>query len=194
VSRLLLTASVVAAASLLAGVALAQTTDDATPALDPASATPSLDLASATPTLDLEVAIEDISGDVVVEQGDDELELDLDADVLFDFGSAELTPEAEATLEEAVARLEELGPGRGSITVIGHTDSIGDPDDNQVLSEARAASVSAVLEASLGDGYTFEVEGRGETEPVAPNTRADGSDNEAGRALNRRVEVVLDLG
>jgi outer membrane protein OmpA-like peptidoglycan-associated protein len=153
-----------------------------------------LDLDAFTPGLDLEAFIEDISGDVVVDQGDEEVELDLDADVLFAFGSADLTDEAADTLARAADEVASLGRGRGALTIIGHTDAIGAPEDNQVLSEDRARAVAAELEVLLGSAYDYQVEGRGEDEPAAPNTRADGSDNEPGRALNRRVEVRFEAG
>jgi outer membrane protein OmpA-like peptidoglycan-associated protein len=41
----------------------------------------------------------------------------------------------------------------------------------------------------LGSGFSFDVSGKGESEPVAPNENDDGSDNPDGRALNRRVEI-----
>ena len=111
----------------------------------------------------------------------------LPADVLFAFGSAELTPAAK----QAIAAVDdEIGSGgTGTVTVEGHTDAIGSDADNQALSERRAAAVRAALEAELGSGYQYSSVGFGETAPVAPNTRPDGSDDPDGRALNRRVEI-----
>jgi hypothetical protein len=57
------------------------------------------------------------------------------------------------------------------------------------LSERRAAAVRTALEAELGSGYQYTSVGFGETKPVAPNTKPDGSDDPDGRALNRRVEI-----
>ena len=45
------------------------------------------------------------------------------------------------------------------------------------------------LASRLGGEFTFQVAGYGETQPVAPNNNEDGSDNPAGRALNRRVDI-----
>jgi outer membrane protein OmpA-like peptidoglycan-associated protein len=111
----------------------------------------------------------------------------LPSDVLFAFGSAELTPAAQ----QAIAAVDdEIGSGgTGTVTVEGHTDAIGGDGDNQALSERRAAAVRTALEAVLGSGYQYTAVGFGETQPVAPNTRPDGSDDPDGRALNRRVEV-----
>lgn len=111
----------------------------------------------------------------------------LPADVLFAFGSAELAPAAQ----QAIAAVDDqIGSGgTGTVTIEGHTDAIGSDADNQALSERRAAAVRTALEAELGSGYTYTSVGFGETEPVAPNTKPDGSDDPDGRALNRRVEI-----
>ena len=111
----------------------------------------------------------------------------LPSDVLFAFGSDQLTPAAE----QAIAAVDdEIGSGgTGTVTIEGHTDAIGGDADNQALSERRAASVRTALQAVLGSGYQYTAVGFGETRPVAPNTRSDGSDDPDGRALNRRVEI-----
>jgi outer membrane protein OmpA-like peptidoglycan-associated protein len=110
----------------------------------------------------------------------------LPGDVLFAFGSAELTPAAR----EAIAAVDdEIGGGTGTVTIEGHTDAIGSDADNQALSERRAAAVRGALEKALGSGYQYTSVGFGETRPIAPNTKPDGSDDPDGRALNRRVEI-----
>jgi hypothetical protein len=111
----------------------------------------------------------------------------LPADVLFAFGSAELTPAAQ----QAIAAVDdEIGSGgTGTVTVEGHTDAVGSDADNQSLSERRAGSVRTALEAALGSSYRYTAVGFGETTPVAPNAKPDGSDDPDGRALNRRVEI-----
>jgi hypothetical protein len=111
----------------------------------------------------------------------------LPSDVLFAFGSAELTPAAA----QAIAAVnDEIGSGgTGTVTIEGHTDAIGSDADNQSLSERRAAAVRTALEAELGSSYQYTPVGFGETKPVAPNTKPDGSDDPDGRALNRRVEI-----
>ena len=111
----------------------------------------------------------------------------LAADVLFAFGSAELAPAAK----QAIAAVDDqIGSGgTGTVTIEGHTDAIGSDADNRALSERRASAVRSALEAELGSGYSYTSVGFGETKPVAPNTRPDGSDDPDGRALNRRVEI-----
>lgn len=108
--------------------------------------------------------------------------------VLFDFGEATVRPDAAAILTGLAGVLQELDVPEAH--VYGHTDSISDEDFNQKLSEARAA---AVVEALQTRGVTarLDAEGFGETRPVAPNENSDGSDNPAGRSLNRRVEIFI---
>jgi outer membrane protein OmpA-like peptidoglycan-associated protein len=111
----------------------------------------------------------------------------LPSDVLFAFGSAELTPAARVAIE---AVDDDIGSGgTGTVTIEGHTDAIGSDPDNQDLSERRAAAVRGALKPVLGSSYQYESVGFGETKPVAPNTKPDGSDDPDGRALNRRVEI-----
>lgn len=110
----------------------------------------------------------------------------LAADVLFAFGSADLTPAATSRLDQAAAAVKGSG---NTVAVDGYTDSVGDPASNLVLSQRRAAAVLATLRPQLG-AVTFSVTGRGEVDPVAPNTNPDGSDSPAGRAANRRVTLT----
>jgi outer membrane protein OmpA-like peptidoglycan-associated protein len=124
-----------------------------------------------------------------VETTPDKTSVALSADVLFDYNKADLTSAANGKLDALADQLDELGPRR--VTVAGHTDSDGDDAANQDLSERRAEAVRSALASRLDDGFTFEVQGYGETKPVAPNQTPDGADNPAGRALNRRVEVAF---
>jgi OmpA-OmpF porin, OOP family len=124
-----------------------------------------------------------------VEQTPDQTSIALSADVLFEFDRADLTPAAGARLDEVAGQLTDLGPRQ--VTIGGHTDGHGDPAYNQDLSVRRAEAVRVALDERLDDGFTFEVAGHGETQPVAPNENADGSDNPAGRAINRRVEIAF---
>lgn len=109
--------------------------------------------------------------------------LSLASDILFAFGSAELPPTAAARIGELVAPLPRGVP----VSVTGHTDSIGQPAANLALSQQRAQAVATAVAAARPE-LTLTVQGRGDTEPVAPNTRGGEDDPEA-RALNRRVEV-----
>ena len=112
----------------------------------------------------------------------------LEDSVLFDFGSSELRGEASTTLTNLATVLKDSKAPK--VQVQGHTDSVSDDASNQTLSEQRA---KAVTEALTSNGVTASIEsvGYGETKPVAPNENSDGSDNPAGRRLNRRVEVFV---
>lgn len=120
-----------------------------------------------------------------------EIRVAMAADVLFDFDSAELRPEAGAALRH-VAEIIRANPG-ASVRIEGHSDALGSESYNQKLSERRAASVQGWLEQTGGLGYfAFVAVGLGESAPAAPNELADGSDNPEGRQQNRRVEIVVE--
>ncbi len=71
------------------------------------------------------------------------------------------------------------------VKIVGHTDSDGDEKSNLDLSKRRAASVKNVLSNEFGIEMTrMEVDGKGESEPVSPNTTPEG------KANNRRVEFI----
>lgn len=124
-------------------------------------------------------------------QTEDTVEVVLSTDVLFDFDSAELTPDAASRVAALVTDIEEQAAA-GSVAVTGYTDDVGEEDYNQTLSEQRAEAVRAALaEAMTRSDLTFEVQGRGENDPVAPN-QIEGRDNPDGRARNRRVTIVYE--
>ena len=112
----------------------------------------------------------------------------LEDSVLFDFGSSGLRSEASTTLSNLATVLKDSKAPK--VQVQGHTDSISDDASNQTLSEQRAKAVTDALTAN-GVTATIESVGYGETRPVAPNENSDGSDNPAGRRLNRRVEIFV---
>ena len=116
--------------------------------------------------------------------------LTLPDDILFDFGSSGVRDDALQSL--ALIR-DVLDYFEGDeVVVVGHTDSIGSASSNQALSVARASSVVDALARELGIGEErLTAEGRGASEPVAPNVNPDGSDNPEGRQLNRRVEIFV---
>lgn len=107
----------------------------------------------------------------------------LSSDVLFAFGSADLSPAAAAKIGDALAD----APQRATVSVGGHTDAVGDDAANLTLSQKRAENVAAAIRAARGD-LVLDVTGFGETQPIEPNEKA-GSDNPAGREKNRRVTV-----
>ncbi len=130
--------------------------------------------------------------DITVRQGGGLTTYSITNDVLFGFNDDTLTSEAEAKLAQVIASImERFDPGV-QIQVIGHADAVGEPAYNLDLSQRRADNVAAVLEASGDlDEFAISAIGLGERQPIAPNTNPDGSDNPEGRALNRRVEIVV---
>ena len=114
----------------------------------------------------------------------------LRSDILFAFGKATLTAKARTLIAQTAREITDGGDPAHPIGVVGHTDAIGSPVANQQLSERRARAVEAQLRAALGAGWQCTVSGKGETQPVADNRKPDGSDNPAGRARNRRVEIT----
>lgn len=116
-------------------------------------------------------------------------EIDLDTAVLFNIDKATLTGKANAVLDRAAKALQ--GQEGRSVSIVGHTDSTGTTAHNQDLSERRAAAVKAALQQRLGAGWTFSVEGRGESDPRVKESGLSGDKLTRARALNRRVEVSV---
>ena len=112
----------------------------------------------------------------------------LEDGVLFDFGKSDIRADAAQTLGKLATVLTNAKVPAAH--VYGHTDSVSDEAFNQQLSEARANAVSGELKKD-GVTATMDATGYGKSKPVAPNENADGSDNPAGRALNRRVEIFI---
>ncbi len=110
----------------------------------------------------------------------------LSGDVTFDVDSATLTDRAKQVLDEIVTRWNGKPPA--TVTVVGHTDSVADDAYNQTLSEQRAKAVADYLISKV-PSLNVQSSGKGESEPVASETNADGSVNEAGKAANRHVDV-----
>jgi OmpA-OmpF porin, OOP family len=141
--------------------------------------------------LDLVFTVVSLDGSVSTNESAHEVEVTLGADVLFDFDKASLKPAARSRIKEAVAQIRKSEPSR--VEVVGYTDSKGSNAYNQQLSERRAAAVASALRSGLGGSApTLQASGRGEADPVAPNTKKDGSDNPRGRAKNRRVTVRFE--
>ena len=101
--------------------------------------------------------------------------------IFFDSNSAEIKPASRVELDILVALLKE-NPGL-KIEIGGHTDNIGKPADNLVLSNNRAKSVTAYLGEKGIASSRLVAKGYGETKPVAENN------TESGRAANRRTEM-----
>jgi len=101
--------------------------------------------------------------------------------IYFDTAQATLKPESDATLQQVLGVLTADASLR--LVVAGHTDSEGEEAYNLGLSQRRAATVLQWLaDRGVGAGR-LSSEGLGESRPVADNG------SEAGRALNRRVQL-----
>lgn len=114
---------------------------------------------------------------------DDTLKLSLDAEVSFDFNQAAIKPAFEPSLNKLADVL--LKYDRTVVHVVGHTDSVGPEQYNQQLSQRRASAVADYLDQRSVPYDRLRSEGRGESEPRASNA------TEAGRQLNRRVEIYV---
>ena len=113
----------------------------------------------------------------------------LSGDVTFNFDKATIRAEAQPALDQLAQLI--VASADGTIAIEGHTDARGDDDYNQRLSEARAEAVKAYLVEKGVEAGRLNTIGLGELRPAAPNVNSDGSDDEAGRQRNRRVEVIL---
>lgn len=134
--------------------------------------------------------IQSVLQDLGAKVTDQEVIIDLASDVLFDFDKYTLRPEAAATLRK-VGQVAASYP-RSTMTIEGYTDSKGTHPYNMKLSEDRAASVKIWLVQNAGiPSPRISTRGWGETKPVAPNKKPDGSDDPVGRQKNRRVDIVL---
>lgn len=103
--------------------------------------------------------------------------------LLYDFDSDVVRSSAAQNLGNLAASLNKYP--NTDLLIVGHTDAVGTGDYNQGLSQRRATAAANYL-ASQGVGAArLRALGRGETEPLATN------DTEAGRQLNRRVEIAI---
>ncbi|MEQ8624131.1 MAG: OmpA family protein [Vicingaceae bacterium] len=110
--------------------------------------------------------------------------------VYYEYGETNLTNEGLATIDTTIYQVLLQNP---SIVVeIGaHTDNVGSKGYNLNLSQLRAESVVRYLRLKGIDKSRLKAKGYGESQPLAPNENADGTDNEAGRAKNRRTEFKV---
>ena len=100
----------------------------------------------------------------------------------FDTGKATIRPDSQPIVDQIVSLLA-ANPSL-SLSVEGHTDNVGGAASNQTLSTARAQAVVAALVAKGVAASRLSSAGFGQDKPIADNG------TEAGRAQNRRVELV----
>jgi outer membrane protein OmpA-like peptidoglycan-associated protein len=107
----------------------------------------------------------------------------------FDFDKSNIKREFMPVLDEAAQILKDNSSVK--VTIEGHTDSIGTDAYNQNLSERRANAVKRYLVSKGVEASRLDTVGKGESQPIAPNTKPDGKDNPEGRAMNRRAELKV---
>ena len=114
---------------------------------------------------------------------EDLLKMTLASEASFDFNKSNIKPAFQPSLDKLATVMSKYN--RSEITIIGHTDSIGSNPYNQRLSEDRARSVKDYLVRRGVAASRMTIVGRGESEPRDTNS------TEAGRQLNRRVEILI---
>lgn len=125
------------------------------------------------------------SGAVIVEKlPGDVLMITMTSQTSFDVDSTQIKPGFYSTMDKIAAIVKKYG--KTMLTLVGHTDSTGSNAYNQQLSERRAASVQAYLSNAGVIPQRLSAYGMGEEKPRASNA------SEAGRALNRRVEIIIE--
>ncbi|QNL51310.1 OmpA family protein [Olivibacter sp. SDN3] len=123
-----------------------------------------------------------VDGAEVVKAGEGII-VKFDSGILFGFDQTDLRAEAQTNIKNLVKSLND-NPDT-DILVIGHTDNKGTEQYNQGLSERRANAVkNYAVSQGLASGRV-KTEGKSFSEPIGDN------DTEAGRAQNRRVEIVI---
>lgn len=119
----------------------------------------------------------------VEEQPDGSVRLKIPGSVMFATGQSALSAGFQSTLTSVTTTIKKYCGV--TVRVVGHTDSMGAPANNQQLSERRAAAVQAHMQGQGLERGRVAIEGKGEREPVASNA------DEAGRQQNRRVEIFV---
>jgi len=100
----------------------------------------------------------------------------------FDTGKSTIKPESGKIIEQIVQMMKKA-PDL-TISVEGHTDSVGSPEKNKVLSQERAKAVVAAITKEGVNAQRLSSTGFGQDKPIADNSTEDG------KAKNRRVELV----
>lgn len=138
-----------------------------------------------------EIDLERARQEFQAQQSGRSLSMNLSGDVLFDYDKAMLKPEAEIALKKVAVVLSQFPESK--VTVEGYTDSKGTKSTNMQLSLARAQAVKDWLVTNGGVAAAgIATKGFGEQYPIAANKNTNGTDNPVGRALNRRVSIIVE--
>jgi outer membrane protein OmpA-like peptidoglycan-associated protein len=120
---------------------------------------------------------------VSVTRNGDNIILNMPGNITFATDSSNISADFYSVLDSVALVINEFE--KTYIDIYGYTDSTGSEAYNQTLSEKRASSVARYLESQQVVSQRIVTRGMGESSPVASN------DTPEGRALNRRVEIVL---
>ncbi len=128
--------------------------------------------------------------DLHAEEVTEGVRISLLGDVLFDFDQDTIRTDARPVLQQVADLIQQSNATR--VAIYGHTDAKGTPIHNKELSQRRAGAVKSYLVTHFAIAAEYlHTEGYGSTQPIAPNTNPDGSDNPEGRQQNRRVELLI---
>jgi len=109
----------------------------------------------------------------------------------FAFDRSDLDAPGRLVVDRMAKVLNHPRAAKRTIKLEGHTDNVGTAAYNLTLSRNRAESLAKELAKQGMRPERITVEAFGETRPVAPNRKPDGTDDPAGRAKNRRVEAII---
>lgn len=134
--------------------------------------------------LQKQLAAEINRGDITVQKmADQSLLVSMTSNTGFDTNSSVLKSGYTPTLDKIAKVVNQYG--KTTISIVGHTDSTGSVSVNQSVSERRAQAVEDYFVSRNVNRIRLDSAGRGKSEPRASN------DTEAGRSLNRRVELRI---
>jgi outer membrane protein OmpA-like peptidoglycan-associated protein len=102
--------------------------------------------------------------------------------IVFDTAKSTIRPESTGLLDVLADFMKHKKSAR--VEISGHTDNVGKPKANKILSENRALACKSYLVTAGIDGSRITVAGHGDTRPIVPN------DSDENRQKNRRIEAV----
>ncbi|MDN5693563.1 MAG: OmpA family protein [Psychrobacter sp.] len=124
------------------------------------------------------------TGVTVTPNANGNIDLVMPGNITFAFDSASLNPSFRPTLDKLAATMNEYN--QNTVTIAGHTDSVGNPSYNMNLSRDRANSVRNYLVNRGVASNRINVVAYGQTRPIADNN------SDYGRQQNRRVELTVN--
>lgn len=101
----------------------------------------------------------------------------------FEHDSVNLTPESRARLKKVLETIRERAPV--DVSVVGHTDTVGEKEYNYALSMKRAKAVASILGANGIDPSVFDITSHGKDNPLVP------TGDQVPEPRNRRVEITV---